>query len=365
MRDAHLRLVEARGTLEGRFSRIRRIDPNGGGGNFSLVFFVEDNATGAEVVLKVFNPARRTPQEAYRWESFERESRILQRLVGQKDIIQLVSGQSEFVEMVTTSVPGLSIPIQFAYYVMDRADGDMLAAISDPAWSSLDYLRAFRCMVRAVQRIHALGIVHRDLKPDNFLITASGVKLSDFGTARFLDGTELPILAAYDMPVGDTRYASPEAFALLHDVTPEIAFKGDVFALGAILFEMFTGVNLGIQLFGRNLVDDLTKYLIHVPRAQRVMIYHQIVDGIAKKYPLPSVEQINPGVPPSIRDRLNGLYKELCSLNYLTRNCSFPSIFRQIDTCILILKNEAQYQRWQAERQRRRAARLARKADHS
>jgi len=365
VRDAHLQLVEARGTLEGRFSRIRRVDPNGGGGYFSLVFIVEDSVTGIEAVLKVFNPARRTPQEAYRWESFERESRILQRLVGQKDIIQLVSGQSEFVEMVTTSIPGLSIPIQFAYYVMEKAEGDMLAAISDPAWTPLDYLRAFRCMVRAVQRIHVLGIVHRDLKPDNFLITASGIKLSDFGTARFLDGTEPPILAAYDMPVGDTRYTSPEAFALLHDVSPEIAFKGDVFALGAILFEMFTGVKLGVQLFGRDLLNDLTRHLINVPRAQRTMIYHQLVDDIGKKYPLPSVHLINPEVPHAIRDRLNGLYKGLCGLNYLTRNCNFPSIFRQIDTCILILKNEAQYKRWQAEGQRRRSARLARKASHS
>jgi serine/threonine protein kinase len=104
--------------------------------------------------------------------------------------------------MVTRSVPGHSIAIQFAYDVMERAEGDMLAAISDPAWSSLDYLSAFRCMVRAVQRIHAFGIVHRDLKPNNFLIAASGIKLSDFGTACFLDRTEPPILAANEMPAG-------------------------------------------------------------------------------------------------------------------------------------------------------------------
>jgi serine/threonine protein kinase len=332
------------------------------------VFLVEDSVTGSEVVLKVYNPARRmlnTPSEIYRWESFERESRILQRLVGQRDIIQLVSGQSEFIESIPTHIPGLSYDIPFAYYVLEKADGgDMLAAISRGTLGALDNLQAFRCMVRAVQRIHALGIAHRDIKPDNFLVTASGVKLSDFGTARFLDGTEPPILAGYERPVGDPRYTSPEAFALLHDVAPEIAFKGDVFALGASLFEMFTGVNLGVQLFGGNLLDDLTKYLVHVPRAQRTSIYRQLVDGIAKKYPLPSVHLINPAVPPPIRDRLNGLYKGLCSLDYLARNCNFPSIFRQIDTCILILRNETQYQRGQAERQKRRAARLARKANH-
>jgi serine/threonine protein kinase len=363
MRDVHLQLVEARGTLEGRFSRIRRVDPNGGNGHFSLVFLVDDDSTGTEAVLKVFNPLRRTSHEAYRWESFERESRILQRLIGQRDIIQLVSGQAEFIESIPTHIPGLSLDIPFAYYVMERADSDMFAVISKSSWNSLQLLNAFRCMVRAVQRIHSLGIVHRDLKPDNFLVTPSGIKLSDFGTARLLDGTESPILASYDMPVGDTRYTPPESFALLHDALPEISFKGDVFALGAILFEMFTGVNLGVQLFGPSLLDDLTRHLVHVPRAQRADIYHQLIDGIAKKYSLPAIQMINPEVQSCIRDRLNELYGGMCGLNYRTRNCSFPSIFRQIDTCVLILRNEIQFQRWQAERQRRRAAISARKAN--
>ena len=182
-RDAHLQLVEGRGNLEGRFTRIRRLNARGGSGYFSLVFIVDDNVTQSEAVLKVFNPERRSPVEAYRWECFEREARVLERLLGQKDIIQLVSGRAEFVESIPTHLPGLSYDIQFAYYVMEKAESDMATAILRQTWSPLEYLEAFHCMVRAVQRIHSLRLVHRDLKPDNFLITKSGVKLSDFGTA--------------------------------------------------------------------------------------------------------------------------------------------------------------------------------------
>lgn len=363
-RDVHLQLVEGHGILEGRFSGIRRLGSNGGNGHFSLVFIADDNVSNAEAAIKVFNPERRTPQDAYRWESFEREARILQRLRGQRDIIQLVSGQAEFIESIPTGIPGLPYDIPFAYFVVEKADEDMTSAILDPSWCPLDHLDAFHCMVRAVQRIHALSLVHRDLKLDNFLRTGVGIKLSDFGTARFLDGTEPAISTTYDQPPGDFRYTAPELFALLHDAFPEVAYRADIFALGAILFELFTGVKLGVQLFGPSLLTDLTTHLSPVPRAQRVNIFHQIVNDIARAHPLPSIQSINPGVPSSIRDRLNDLYKGMCDLNYLKRNCHFPSIFRQIRTCVLILNNETKYQQWQAERQKRRVNRLARKALH-
>ena len=233
-RDVHLRLVENQGSLAGRFTSIRRLDANGGGGYFSLVFLADDTVTDGKAVIKVFNPERRSPNEAYRWECFERESRVLNRLAGQKDIVQLISGQAEFIESIPTNIPGLSYDIRYAYYAMERADSDVATAILDQTWDAHACLIAFHCMVRAVQRVHRLRLVHRDLKPDNFLITDSGIKLSDFGTARFLDGTEPPLMNSYDMPPGDHRYTSPELFACLHDVTPEVAFKADIFSLGAI-----------------------------------------------------------------------------------------------------------------------------------
>jgi serine/threonine protein kinase len=281
--------------------------------------------------------------------------------LGQRDIIQLLSGQSEFVESISTHIPGLSLNIPFAYYVMEYAESDVASAILDQAWDASESLKAFHRMVRAVQRVHALGLAHRDLKPDNFLITDTGIKLSDFGTARFLDGSEPPLMSTYDFAPGDLRYTSPEMFACLHDIAPEVAFRADIFGLGAILFEMFTGVMLGVQLFGPDLLTDLTAHMGHVPSVQRADVYHQIVGDIARAHPLPNVGSMNPAVNSAVRDRIDALYKGMCAIDYSKRNCNFGSIFRQIDTCLLILKNENRYKKWQEERQKRRAAHLNKK----
>jgi serine/threonine protein kinase len=244
---------------------------------------------------------------------------------------------------------------------MEEAKSDVETAVLDQKWDALQSLEAFRTMVRAVQRIHSLRLVHRDIKPDNFLVTEAGVKLSDFGTARFLDGVEPSILTTYDRPPGDRRYTPPELFACLHDVEPDIALKADIYGLGAILFEMFTGVKLGLQLFEPNVLKQLTAHMTQIRRDQRIRIFNEIVDDIARANPLPQIASLNPVLRRSIRDRVDSLYKSMCDLNYLKRNCHFPSIFRQIDSCVLILKNEARYQAWQTERQRRRAIRLARR----
>ena len=94
-------------------------------------------------------------------------------------------------------------------------------------------------MCKAVQRIHKAKIVHRDIKPGNFLVMRDGtIRLSDFGTARLIEDSSKPILDDYaGWPPGDIRYTAPEIISSLHDVTPHFAFKGDIFSLGATLFE--------------------------------------------------------------------------------------------------------------------------------
>ena len=132
-------LSKAAGLWKDSFTGIRRLGSNGGNGQFSLVLIADDSVTNAETAIKVFNPERRTPRDAYRWESFEREARILQRLQGQRDIIQLVSGQAEFVESIPTHIPGLALDIHFSYFVMEKAEDDMATAILDPGWNALRF----------------------------------------------------------------------------------------------------------------------------------------------------------------------------------------------------------------------------------
>ena len=94
-------------------------------------------------------------------------------------------------------------------------------------------------MLAALSALHARGIVHRDLKPSNVFLTAHGVKLLDFGLARpEPDGSLSPDtgLTRTGIVMGTPRYMAPE------QVTGEaVDARSDLFAAGAILFEMLAG----------------------------------------------------------------------------------------------------------------------------
>lgn len=355
--EAYLSIIEGRGVIDGRFTNLRRIDPIGGGGTFSLIVTADDLITGESVVLKFFHPDRYTPADSYRWDSFERESKLLEELGECRDVIKLVSGQSEFLYPVPGIIP---FDIRFSFYAMEKASSSLESELTAGNLSTEAMLLVFRGLTRAIQHTHSKRIAHRDIKPANIQMTDSGPKLSDFGTARKISDSIPPISSAYSWPPGDLTYVAPEMMACLHDVDPGFSFLGDFFSLGATLFEMFTRVQLGVVLFGPQLLSSLTLPMVTVPRDQRVTIFNRIIGSVVSRYQLPTIESLNPSVSPCVRQRLNALYKDLCNLDYRQRLCSFSSVFRGIDTCLLILRNEARYATWLEEKRKRRAARLLR-----
>jgi non-specific serine/threonine protein kinase len=120
-------------------------------------------------------------------------------------------------------------------------------------------------MLAALQALHARGIVHRDLKPSNVFLTPHGVKLLDFGLARPSDPDRARSLSSASeltrtgMMVGTPRYMAPE------QVTGEaLDARSDLFAAGAILFEMLAGRP---AFGGRNVVEILHATLHEQPPA--------------------------------------------------------------------------------------------------
>lgn len=357
-REALTQLLERSGRIADRFTKVRRI-PNCSNGNFSALLSARDEHLECNVALKFLLPLY---AGGYRDDSFEREATILATLKGQPDIIRLVAPRRDLVLNLHTD-HGLVVPLNFAFYALELADTDVGTVIANAAWNPERLLVAFRAMCRAVQRLHAHGIAHRDLKPANFLVMDDGtIRLSDFGTARQFDGTT-PSLATYTGPPGDLRYSAPELLAGLHNEHPDVALKADFFALGAILFEMFSGTILGVRIYEPQFVSDLAQAMAHVTSANRRRVFDSLIPVIADARPIPSVSSFGLAAPPSIRELLDGLVRGLAALDYRRRLTDFSRIFNRIEVCLLVLRNEQKYQRWLQMKRQRRALALPQRGD--
>ena len=131
---------------------------------------------------------------------------------------------------------------------MEYLEGETLASrLRRGALPLDDAVRIAEQVANALDAAHREGWVHRDLKPANVMLTASGAKVLDFGLARWSrdDATDAlvdsvaaahPTLTQVGTLVGTIQYMAPEQLA----GKPADA-RSDLFALGAILFEMTTG----------------------------------------------------------------------------------------------------------------------------
>jgi serine/threonine-protein kinase len=122
------------------------------------------------------------------------------------------------------------------YIVMEYVDGETLEAMLRRV-RTLDPPRAVDLMIQAcagLDAAHAAGLVHRDIKPQNLLVGADGVlKIVDFGIARYDDGQGM---TATGTVLGTAAYLAPEQAA-----GESVTAAADIYALGAVLYELLTG----------------------------------------------------------------------------------------------------------------------------
>ena len=124
------------------------------------------------------------------------------------------------------------------YFTMELVEGgnlaDQIRGVPQPAHQAAARVAT---LAEAIHAAHQSGIVHRDLKPANILLTRDGTpKVTDFGLARRLEGDGGLTLSG--VPVGTPSYMAPEQ---ARGKRQAIGPATDVYALGAILYELLTG----------------------------------------------------------------------------------------------------------------------------
>ena len=125
------------------------------------------------------------------------------------------------------------------WFAMELVDGPSLAdVIADRAPLDMDETVAlFTKVARTLDRVHTSGMAHRDIKPSNILIGHSGEPLlTDFGLVIDVKRDELN---STDGPVGTPAYMAPEQAQ--SDTSRVDWHRADIYALGAVLYEMVTG----------------------------------------------------------------------------------------------------------------------------
>ena len=130
------------------------------------------------------------------------------------------------------------------FLVMELLEGETLAdRIARGPLPIADVLRYGVQIAEALGKAHRMGIVHRDLKPANIMITKAGAKLLDFGLAKSaasvvnVDGaTQQKGLTQEGTILGTFQYMAPEQLE-----GQEADARTDIFAFGAVLYEMATG----------------------------------------------------------------------------------------------------------------------------
>jgi tetratricopeptide (TPR) repeat protein len=214
-------MADLREDLEKAIGSTYRIERELGGGGMSRVFLAEEIGLARKVVVKVLPPEMGAGVNQDR---FRREIQLAARLQ-----------HSHIVPLLTAGAAG-----DLLYYVMPFIEGESLRAklAREGELPVNETARILREVTDALSYAHERGIVHRDIKPDNVMLSSGHALVTDFGVAKAVsESTGGMSLTSLGMALGTPAYMAPEQAS----GDPHIDHRADLYALGAMAFEMLTG----------------------------------------------------------------------------------------------------------------------------
>lgn len=339
------KIVENQSTINSRYSDIRRLHSDINRGHFSIMFTAKDSESkkNKDVVLKFFNFS----EGLERFERFKREVDILSKFNGKPNIVQLLcNNMQKFRYTLKDPITEEDIAFDFDFFVLPKALFDLKSYIDQHKYDYLQNLLYFGKMCKSIQRIHTQNVFHRDIKPENFLVfPRNEVCLTDFGCAKCITKDTEITPAPYNIPVGDRRYTAPELLFGLDNIKKCLR-SSDIFALGGVLFELFTKQVMTDNIYDQSFIRSLFTIKEYVRSENRFEYYKKLASEIAAQYSLPDMYNFNPKIPKCLKSPLNNLYYNMAQLDFKKRLFDFELIFRRINICITVLRNEKAYLKW-------------------
>ena len=248
--ETHRYATLAGKVLDGRYQVDRRM----GEGGMSYVYRGRDVETGQIVALKILLP--RLSRDPAAVERLRREAAIAERLDHPNVCPILRLGETSD---------------RMLYLVMPFLEGESLSD-REGARGPFSLAEGIPLLVQVchgLQHAHDLGIVHRDLKPENIMLVPDSSQsgdtravVMDFGLAKQRRaGPELAKLTQTGIVLGTPEFMSPEQIR-----GKPLDGRSDVFALGVLAFELFTGQ---LPFSGKSAQDTMIARLRGGPRKLR------------------------------------------------------------------------------------------------
>jgi serine/threonine-protein kinase len=213
-------MPELLGRLQSALEDRYRLDREIGAGGMATVYLAEDVRHDRRVALKVLRPELAAVIGA---ERFLAEIKLTANLQHPHILPLFDSGEAD----------------GYLFYVMPFVQGETLRdrLNREKQLPVADAIRITTEVASALDYAHRHGVVHRDIKPENILLHDGQALVADFGIALAASKASGTRMTETGMSLGTPHYMSPEQAMGERDITP----RSDIYALGAVLYEMLTG----------------------------------------------------------------------------------------------------------------------------